>query len=539
MADCLGLYIEENIIKYAKVSKEHDKVKVESFGVKFYDKIGNALNQIIEETYSQKTPISTNLSDEMYNYFNMFALLSKNDLQKAIKTEFDSFCEEKAYNPNVFESRYAIVNDINSKDKLRVIYISSNKLEMSKSLQQLNQYKVSSVSPTAISIPNLIGEEIEGKGNAIVVNIEGKTQITTIINKQVYNVDILEEGSTDILSKINLKENSLSKAYELCKNTTIYTSEGKELQESQTSTLEDIMPTLYTIAGKVKNIMNQYQDKFDKIYITGTSAIINNVDLYFQEYLDGVKCEILRPYFIETTKDISVKDYQEVNTAISLALMGLNEGIQGMNFKQKSFSDKIPDWLKVEVGVKKDKNKGKDFSLINDLGQQFDKTEISLLRTAAALFLIVIIYSIFSAGLGNQLENKTQQAQNLQGSTKQQIASANSDNDKIKSRTNEYTQMIKNLEEINDKITDRNKTRNAVPDLLNQLMYIIPNDVQITSIENTSGTHIVINAKSDKYEQLGYFKAKIKSDVILTNVVSTAGEKDGNVVNVKIEGELP
>ena len=25
--NCLGLYIEENLIKYAKVSKEHDKIK--------------------------------------------------------------------------------------------------------------------------------------------------------------------------------------------------------------------------------------------------------------------------------------------------------------------------------------------------------------------------------------------------------------------------------------------------------------------------------------------------------------------------------
>ena len=58
------------------------------------------------------------------------------------------------------------------------------------------------------------------------------------------------------------------------------------------------------------------------------------------------------------------------------------------------------------------------------------------------------------------------------------------------------------------------------------------------TIENTSDRHIVINAQSDKYEQLGYFKAKIKSDVILTNVISTAGQKDNNVVTVKIEGDL-
>lgn len=29
MSNCLGLYIEDNLIKYAKVSKEHDEIKVE------------------------------------------------------------------------------------------------------------------------------------------------------------------------------------------------------------------------------------------------------------------------------------------------------------------------------------------------------------------------------------------------------------------------------------------------------------------------------------------------------------------------------
>ena len=35
MAQCLGLYVEENIIKYAKVSKDHDNIKIESFGIKY------------------------------------------------------------------------------------------------------------------------------------------------------------------------------------------------------------------------------------------------------------------------------------------------------------------------------------------------------------------------------------------------------------------------------------------------------------------------------------------------------------------------
>ena len=321
VSKCLGLYIEENLIKYAKVSKDKETIKVESFGIKFYDKIEQAIEQIIQETYSQKTPISINLSEEMYSYYDMFSMLSKNDLQKAIKTEFESFCTDKGYNPNVFETRYAAVQNIDDKEKVRIIHIAENKIELNKRTQQIEGYKLINVSPISMSTPNLL--ELEEKQNIMIVNIEDKTTITTILNNNIYNVDIIEAGSKDFLSKINLKENSYSKSYEICKNTTIYTSEGRELQEGQTEYLEDIMPTLYDIVGQVRKVINSSTEEISKIYITGTAALINNIDLYFQEYLSEANCEILRPYFVDNTKDISIKDYIEVNSAISLGLMGL------------------------------------------------------------------------------------------------------------------------------------------------------------------------------------------------------------------------
>ncbi len=137
------------------------------------------------------------------------------------------------------------------------------------------------------------------------------------------------------------------------------------------------------------------------------------------------------------------------------------------------------------------------------------------------------------------MEIKEEEAKDSIMQTNTQIALANKDNEKIKSKTNDYTAMIKNLEEANDRITDRNKSRNAIPNLLNQIMSVIPEQVQLTSIENSTGTHVVINAQSNKYEQLGFLVAKLKNDVILTNVVSTAGQKDNSIVTIKIEGDLP
>lgn len=539
MSSCLGLYIEEHLIKYAKVSKDHDNLKVEAFGIKFYDKIGEAIRQIIEETYSQKTPISINLSEEIYNYFSVFSLITKTDLQKVIKTEFDTYCADKGYNPNAFESRYAVVDNQLDKEKLKVIHIADNKIELNKRLQQFKDYKLVNVSPISMSIPNII--KTEKNENTLIVNIEDKTTITTIINGKVSNIEVLEEGSTQILDLINKKENSYSKAYEICKNTTIYTSEGKELQDEEASYLEDIMPTLYSIVGKVKKIVNSSEEKIHKVYLTGTASLINNVDLYFQEYIPEANCEILKPYFIRQIKDISIKDYIEVNTAISIALMGLNEGIAGMNFKNQGFIDKMPDWLKIEVHPGKTKPEQKNLGgwLTWDLNQSLDTTEKALIRVAVYVLILLIIYSVFSVTLNNQINKKREQAEKSITTTMEQIALARKDDETVKTRTNDYTTMIKNLQEINDRITDRTKTRNMIPNLLNQIMSVIPQNVQLVSIENTTGTHIKIVAQSNKYEQLGYFIAKLKTEMILNDVISTSGQKDGDAVVVTIEGELP
>lgn len=365
MANCLGLYIQDNLIKYAKVSKDHDKIKIESFGVKFYEKLDKAIDQVIQETYSQKTPISVNLSEEMYNYFDLFALLKKKDLQKVIKTEFETYCMEKDYNPNVFETRYAIVDNGLDKEKIKVIHIADNKIELNKRIQQIEGYRLTNISPISMSIPNLI--DTEKKQNAIIVNIEDNTTITTVLNNKINDVKIIDEGSKDILSKINLKENSYAKSYEICKNTTIYTSEGIELQE-ETGYLEEIMPTLYNIVGEVRKVINETMEKIDKVYITGTASLINNVDLYFQEYLSEVQCELLKPYFIQNLRDISIKEYIEVNSAISLALMGLGEGVSGMNFKSSTLSDKIPEWLKVDIRPEKSGKEKKNLGRFINLG---------------------------------------------------------------------------------------------------------------------------------------------------------------------------
>lgn len=548
MSSCLGIYIENNIIKYAKVSKEREQLKIESYGIKFYDNIDQTIKQIVEETYSYKTPISINLSEEIYNYFNMFALLSKKDLPKAIKTEFEAYCSDKNYNPNVFETRYVIAPNLQDREKLKVIHISENKIELNKKIQRFNGYRLQDISPIGMTIPDV--KEFEPKENALIVNIEEKTTITTILDQKVYDVKTLDVGSQEFLDKINIKENSYSKAYEICKETTIYTSEGRDLTDVDTNYLEDIMPTLYEIVGQIRKIMNESIEKIDRVYITGTAALINNIDLYFEEYLENVKCEILKPGFIKISPEINIKDYVEVNSAISLAISGLGEGITGINFKKASFSDRLPDFLKIEIGSsKKDKNKSskpnplekllKSSAFTMDFNVPLDKVEKGMLRTATGLLILFFVYSGFSTMIKNQIDNKMDEANKSIANTNSQMKLIDNDKSKLQTKTTEYTTKISNLQKVNDKINDINKTKKAIPNLLNKLMYIMPTGVQITSIQNTSATHIEIQAQSNKYEQLGFLVTNMQLEPVLTNVISTAGQKANGVITIKIEGDLP
>ena len=548
MPSCLGLYIEKNLIKYAKVSKDHEFIKVESYGIKFYDKISEAISQIVAETFSYKTPISINLSNEMYNYFQVFSLLNKNDIPKAIETEFESLCEEKEYNINALDTRNVIVSNLEDREKLRVIHVSANKSEINSKVQMLEGNRVGAIIPVPMSIPNLI--DAKSQENVLIVNIEEKTTVTSIIDSNVYDIKILEDGAKQILDSINLKENSYQKAYDICKNTTIYTSSSQDLQMDANDYLDDIMPTLYNIVSQVKNIVENSPKEIEKVYITGTASVISNIDLYFSEYLNSAKCEILKPYFISTgLKNINIKDFIEVNSAISLALNYLGVGISGMNFRKVPLSQKINEIMNIQIGGAKklnnnSKNKNKkikkpnlDFSF--DLTGQLDGIEKIILRLASVLLGTIIIFIILSGILTNNMKNKEKQVDDLISDTNTQIAKISSDNDKVNSKASSYQELIDNLNKVNEALAEKYSLKDAMPNLLNEIMYATPKDVQITSIENTTSKHVKIEAQSEKYEQLGYFKGQIKNGGILLNVISDQGVKNGDIVKITIEGDLP
>ena len=168
-----------------------------------------------------------------------------------------------------------------------------------------------------------------------------------------------------------------------------------------------------------------------------------------------------------------------------------------------------------------------------------DKTEIMLIRAAVAIILINIIFIVFSKVLVGQIDKKNSEVESLISAENAQVSKMNSNITSLNSKNTKYTALTEELKAINNKISNIAEMKNSIPNLLNQIMYIIPEGVQLTSIENTTEKKMSIVAQANDYDQLGYFIAKIKLDGILKDVVSSSSQKSGDIITVTIEGELP
>ena len=548
MPSCLGIYIESNLIKYAKVTKERDNIKLDAYGVKFYEQLEEAIEQIVNETYSYNIPVSVNTRDEKYNYFEMFSLLNEKDMEKAIATEFELLCEEKGYGKNTFDSRYVLVNNQQDREKVKAMHIACNKSEINKLIQQLQKYKLKTISPLPVALTNDI--EIGVKDNSAILNLEENITLTTITNGQISNVDVLDSGMNEIYDKINKKENSYAKVYDILKNTTIYTSEGRDLiEDTNDSYLQDIMPTLYNIVNAVKEHISQNINGVETLYITGTGAVINNIDLYFQEYLQSSKCEILKPYFTKNNamNMSNIRDYIEVNSAIALGLQGLGIGIKSINFRSVSALEKLKELSNMDVSIGKGKKsgtqskpkKGKSLNLSFNINEKLANSEMVLFRFIIGCAIVIIVYVVGSAIITKMMYDKKKETEEVIADTNAQIQKIADDTQKITNKTSQYNSLIRKLDEINQKIADVNSIKNSIPNLLSRIMVYVPKNVQITSIKNTTNKHVVINAQATEYDPIGYFLGAINNNGILVNAKSSNSIKQEGIIRITIEGDMP
>lgn len=540
----LGIYIDNNLIKYAKIQKDKENYKIEAFNVVFYDNLEREIDKIVSETGSSKIPICINLSNEMYNYFDVISMMNKKDRAQCVKMEFETFCEEKGLNSSDYESRYLTKESDNNSDKLTAIYVSTEKKEISKLADIFAAKKVASIRPITTSIINLL--DINEKENVVIVNLENKTRVTTIIGGMIGEINTLSVGMKEILGAINETENSMQKSYEVCKNTTIYTQGAPGYEEDEGNEhLEEIMPILYNIVQETKLLIENGNSIIHKVYITGLGSAINNIELYFQEHLVNSKVEILKPFFLENTSiNSSFKDYIEVNSAIGLALDELGDCVvgdefnfkkgSGINFDPKGFMKNSP-----EVNM--------------DMSGPLEPSEKVMLRISAILAIVIIVYMIFTNAIVGNIEDMKADADSQIASTKSEIAKAESDAKIIKEQADYYAQISEVIKKVISGTEEALSSvpaieARSVPRLMRLIKQEIPGEVVMLSIKNTTEKHIVMEVVAPMYDQIGELKAVLNLSAELQNVKSSSGQKVGGYSNdmypddwiyVTIEGDLP
>lgn len=582
MPSCLGICIEKNLIKYAKLTKDKTSsmTTLDSFGIKFYDSLADTVREVIAETQSETTPVCVGLNTEDYTSVNVFSKLSQKDIKSLVNTNFISVCEEKNVNSAALDMRYVLVRNTGDYDTYRAICIAANKTELTNLGQVFGEYKLAGITSVGLATKNLLRNKGIGEKCAV-INIEDDTKITVFNNGEIADLITVPIGMDEVFTRVAEKYNSYSRAYDACKGVDAY---GGDLSyETDLKEINDILlPTLYDLKQRVVSALVDYKDVLRNVYITGTGVIINNIDLYFQDAFSGAKCEVLIPYFINRDRT-NIKDVLEVNNALALAAYGVDGVEKDTDFyasggflkaeanktkrqKQVTVKDVMAyanNWMTTMDNKMKRKVNSKsrrksvafddEVEQLDQLGgagetpkaqvdeneEYYDPFEEWLIRLAISTFAAFAAYVGISHWTGSLLDQKIALADERINESVKQLQRVDDDITYINSQSAEYKAKTDKLEMILETIRTKQERSFDIPNLLSRLMFSIPDEVKVTSVSVNTGDRVTISAESGRYAQLGYFVSRLKLEGVLNDVNMQVVSMDTSSIKIMINGVLP
>ena len=320
MASALGIFIDRNIIKYAKLNGTKDKLKVESYGMKYGENHKELLKQIIEETNSSKNNVVINAAEIHYEETSIFSMLKKKDYDKAVEVAYEEIIDKQKLRPELLEYGYILSKNPADSEKLHVLLGIQEKGAMETRANLFGQnVMLYSQMPIGISISNIYENPLP----ALIVNIEEDTYITEIYDTEPIKVTRIATGTKNIIDTIKNEENSISKSYEVLRNMVLPTDDMDQISFEGNEYAPVIVSEVMKIVSEIKSVMKKRPGIYKKIYISGTGATISNLETFIEKLIDDVECDILRPAGIEGQKKVAIKEYVDVNSAIALACEAL------------------------------------------------------------------------------------------------------------------------------------------------------------------------------------------------------------------------
>lgn len=543
MPSCLGIYLSSNIIKYAKISEDSSKkFKLEEYGVRFVkDNQKSTIKNIIEETNSKNIPIAINPQNSKFLNFMMFGQTQGKAYESDIaKMEFEAWCEKNGKSPEKYKYVYKIADIKNSENKFNGVL---NFVEKSNIEEYINidGYAISSMLPSQFSIDRLVPED---EKNYILVNLDDIFSTAVVIEGKLLELKYYSIGMKNILDEYSIKLGSYQKAYEACRQLNVYSDENtnnnKELEVIAEPILQEILRNVAIILSKNRN-------EVDKVIITGTGIAFTNMDILFKEYLN-IKCEILKPEFIQDTSDVrNMAEILETVQAMSLAIETLEPSNKsGFITASGKIKSKVSSFKWFSGRNNKNasitRNKDTRVRLITNINENtVSKLSIILNSCSIVIALAIVAYIAFCIVYDNNVNSMRKKIEQKMQEVNESRTVINSDINYINKNTKSYEDINKQVIEIVKDIENKSIGTSSVYNVaafMQNIIKIIPNNVQLKTIKSDDNKNVVITAQSNSYAALGYFLSELKLKQTLKNIkVNTVN--NGTTTVIEIGGELP
>lgn len=540
MASCLGIYLSSNIIKYAKLSSDNNgEIKLDAYGVRFVkDNQKNTLRNIIEEVNAQNIPIVMNPQNDKFINYQMFdQAQNKSIAHDVAKMEFEAWCEKNAKSPDRYTFVYKLADVKNEENKFNAIlnFIEKKYIE---EYTDIEGYRVTDILPSQFLMNRLVPRD---QKNYMLVNLDDNLSISVVIDGKLVDLKFYDIGMKQILSDFSVKLGSYQKAYEACKQLNVYSDE----ETNNDKLLESIAePVLQDILRNIGAVGRRYRKNIEKVFLAGNGIVFTNIDILVREYLD-IKCEILKPEFIQNVANVrNIAEMLETTQAMALALEVLKpeqKELEYINSKVKMKKDLGNLFKRNKEKTPKVKKKEKIVDKAAEIGITEDKSFQIATMSLIVMSLVFVSYIVFG-NIYISSVNKT--VKNIQESKKKIEASTS----EVKNDIRYIDTNMKEYKEINDEVEDvknqieKNQigkfTTYNVASFLQNIIKVIPRNVQLKTISSDDNKNVKITAVSNSYADLGYFVAELKLKSTLNNV-KIISIKNGETTTIEIGGELP
>lgn len=554
MPQSLGIYINNNIIKYAKLDiedlKKDPKITIQKYGTKFIvnDNKLDLIKSVISETDSSELPVIVGTYDDYFSKVQVFKQLSKNDSHNVINLEFEDWCVRNSKESQDYLYTFLVPNVAIGDNYITILNVS--KKEQVELYRTQKDVAVKGMYTVPFILTSLVPKD---EKNYLLVNLDERLYVTTVIDKKIIEFDFEEIGMKDIFERFTQLLGSYQKSYEACKTLNVF-SEG---ESNNPKDLEAIVePVLQDILKKVLEIANRRKSSISKVFLTGSGTLFTNIDILFREFLD-IKSEILKPDFINFSDNVkNVAEELETVPAMALSYEYYLPAFENSSYFKKNvsgFSEMFGKVFNFQNNKNEKNPKPKDSkaqnvdqsknSVFQNISSGFDLEKFSHIIVSVCIVLVLLLftYLIFGNIYVSQINKMKADIDTKTASIADVSSKISNDAKYIDNNTNQYKSINddvqKTVDEIETNQIGKNSTYN-VATFMQKIIKVIPKNVQLKTIKSDDNKNITITAQSDTYADLGYFVAQLKLQNVLNNV-KINNITNGTTINIEIGGELP